>query len=403
MERFPDRERYKSFDPMASIDLMRFDLQMTGVILPETMQRVCDEELTYIAEGINRPLYTEFRLDEIDGQIVFFDRGEWRPYLGTLMRGLETAKQEAALDPRKSFQVERAEKDLSIGFQMLKLRPGEKMVWDSPFPENALRLYGPELVSSLGYNCERRLGFIYQAEKDLDGRLILRSHSVDNSDRDAFEAVAMSDPNSDMHGLLAVYDAVMSAKYEADFYAGRQIDQTLPEENAWELIHKHQDLLSYYFRELKNLARRTDHSRSSLERDKKRLTYGVWAALKQRLDKGVLSVDGELSANRQGDMYLVNEVTQAYTLLSARGEVMFGCGGSIKGEDALLNASPDKVFDAIFGGNQEGEPLPAMIRCVNCNKKVPSKDVVKVKSWCCPKCKYEVDICTGAVLCTGNK
>ena len=38
------------------------------------------------------------------------------------------------------------------------------------------------------------------------------------------------------------------------------------------------------------------------------------------------------------------------------------------------------------------------IRCINCHKFVAKREVVKPKSWCCPKCKYEVDICSGKVL-----
>src|SRR5579872_5329286 len=107
------REQSHSFDVLASVDLYRFDLMTVGHVRPETRQRVCDEELSYIAEGINRPLQTEFTLHEINSQLALFEQGQWRPYIATLMRGLETAKQEAAVDPRKTFMVERATKDLA--------------------------------------------------------------------------------------------------------------------------------------------------------------------------------------------------------------------------------------------------------------------------------------------------
>ncbi len=44
------------------------------------------------------------------------------------------------------------------------------------------------------------------------------------------------------------------------------------------------------------------------------------------------------------------------------------------------------------------ESKAGKIRCIKCREYVNKREVVKAKSWCCPKCKYEVDICNGKVL-----
>src|SRR5581483_7383968 len=42
-------EQLRSFDPLASVKMMRFDLECFWYVLPETRQRACDEELSYLA------------------------------------------------------------------------------------------------------------------------------------------------------------------------------------------------------------------------------------------------------------------------------------------------------------------------------------------------------------------
>jgi hypothetical protein len=79
------------------------------------------------------------------------------------------------------------------------------------------------------------------------------------------------------------------------------------------------------------------------------------------------------------------------------------CGIMIDAERAkILGVDVDSTTSLIKEG-KENSKLAATIRCIKCKQKVPSKKVVKAESWCCPKCKYEVDICTGAIICPGNQ
>ncbi|HSX53124.1 MAG TPA: hypothetical protein VLF90_02015 [Patescibacteria group bacterium] len=385
-------EQFKSFDVLASIDLLRFDLQTSDKISPETWNRVRDEEMSYIAEGINRPLHTEFVLHEENGTLVYFHEGQWKPYMSTLFKGLETAVHEKAIDSRRAFMADRAAYDLQIGYQLLGLSPGQKLVWHSSFPHEAHKQFGDKFISDLGFWPSRKMGFIYQAQKNSDESLLLSTQSVDGSDEDGFRAALerANDKQFSIEDLRNAYDEVMENKYAHKFYAGRRIDSELPEQNAWEAIAQHDDLLQYYFTNLESLARQNG-SRAELDKSKKRLTYGVWAAIKERLSVAARSSNyRDVTKNIEyNPRSLDNEINQAYRLLSARGEILFGCGGSITGEDALLEGEAKDVFESIFGSKDE------TLKCVTCplckeegvDAHVHRDDASKTKTITCSKCK----------------
>ena len=354
-------ENFRSFDPLASVDLYSYDLLMHGHVLPETKARVYNEELSYIAEGINRPLFTEFVLEDRQGELVYFDRGEWVPYISSLVRAQEVASLEANLDSRRTFTAERAAEDLLIGYQLQALKPGEHMAWRSAFPKQEAKRYGDSFIGSLGYQPGRRMGFLYYAERLEDGRLKLQTQSVDNSDEEAFGA-ALSTADNGIVAMRETYDQVMSYKHGGDYYAGREASKQISKENAWQVIQKHQDLLKHYFSELENLARQRGVGRAELEKANKRLTYGIWATLRERMDKQTLGIQPEKAQDNHynNPIRLQEEIDRAYRELARRGEVLFGCGGSITGEDALLGADGEQVFEAVFGGKNE------ILKCVTC-------------------------------------
>ncbi len=71
--------------------------------------------------------------------------------------------------------------------------------------------------------------------------------------------------------------------------------------------------------------------------------------------------------------------------------------------EAERMSNPNMQIDQ--DNNESGNSNAGLVRCPNtqCRQYVPKKDVVKATSWCCPVCKYEVDVCTGATLNPGNK
>jgi len=368
----------KSFDVLASVDLYRYDLQNFGQIRRETHQRVYDEELSYIAEGINQPLATEFRLRRVGDELVYFHNGQWRPYLASLTNAVDVYIQESKVDSRRMFMYQRAAEDLRVGYQLADLSPGQKLRWQSSFPDQELQRYGADFIGELGFQVERQMGFLYEAESNADGTLTLRTYSVDNSDQEAF-AAALSAPD-----MRAGYDAKMSQKFGGDFRAGRRLGDNLSEENAWDTVRAYRDLIEDHFlKGIENLARSDHLSRAELETEKKRLTYGVWKALRNRLEQNTLLSDEAGDNYAYGYGSVQEEVSAAYIEAAEHGEVLFGCGGAIRGEAAILQASPRDVLRSIFGrgekinmtcpfcgATQHGDPCAASIQCSECEAKI---------------------------------
>lgn len=377
-----EAEVQKSFDVVASVRMLRYDIHSYGTVLPETLQRVYDEELTYIAEGMQRPLHTEFRLQSRSGMLVYFDRGSWVPYTSTLVRGLETAEAEAAIDPRKDLQVRRAQQDLLVGYQLQRLSSGQRLQWYSAYPEQEARRYGEAFIAGLGYQPKRKMGFIYQAIGEPDGSVTMHAQSVDRSDEEAFAAaMSQGEAGGDIGDMLQAYDWSLSARHHGRFNAGQEASDRNAAENAWDAIRRHDDLIGHYLQSLETLAA-SDLSGAELDTAKKRLTYGVWAALRERLDN---NVGGPVRGAIPESSNLGNEIAGAYYRLAARGETLFGCGGAISGEAALLAADGKDVFDAIFDGRQQaGETLvwkDGYCRVDNCPTK-PGKTKVAQCSVC---------------------
>lgn len=383
-----EQKNRRSFDPMASINMLRYDLETFDAVLPETRQRVMDEELTLIAEGINRPLKTEFRLQEVDGQLVYFDSGEWRPYISMLVQGLDTANREAEGEEKLGFMADRASDDLMVGYRLHRLKPGERMHWYSGFPEEQANLYGEAFVSKLGFQPKRKMGFLYCAIKNEDGSLTMQTQSVDNSNMSVFASVMdAAKETDDVVDLREAYDTRLGEIDGAEYFAGRKFNGEV-ESDAWEIIRKNEDLVVYYLDEIENLAANRLKTVEEVERAKKRLTYGVWAALKERIDSATMpgaTVPKIGERDRPVGHNVASEVRIAYRKLANRGEVMSGCGGSIKADDeALMSADPDDVFSMIFGEKptdaEEDEYGSLTFECPNGHKNTRPKGIL------IPKC-----------------
>lgn len=351
-------EQLRSFDVLASVDKLRFDLQWFGHILPETRQRVIDEEVSYLAEGADRASRTSFVFARQDGDLQYFQQGSWRPYGAMLVTGLKVARQEAAQDYRRQFLVEWAERDIDYGYKMRQLRPGEQLIWTNSFPHALAERYGTAFLDSCGLQSERGMGFIYRAYCRPDGHVVLESQTVDGSDAEALAAVngaAARSPRVTLDELVTVYDETVSRKYGGHFYAGRR--QAAPGENAWQVLRQHQDLINYLVGGLEKLAA-SALPRHELARTTKKHLYGVWATLKARLDSG-----RQPSATYQSrgvpqwllHARLAREVAHNFREFAAVGRVLVGCGGSIQvlaGEADILAADAADVHSAIFGGEK---------------------------------------------------
>lgn len=394
----PTRERLTSFDLLASVDMLRFDIQRFGEVLPETRQRVYDEELSLMAEGIDRASRTSFALRRQGDDLVYFDNGEWRPYLGMLTTGLQVARSEAETDPRRGFLLNWAERDMQMGYLIQGLEPGQQLVWHNGYPFDMEQRYGAQFLQGCGLSPKRQMGFIYRAVCEVDGSVRLESQTVDKSDADGFAAVeqaAVYDPNADMETLVRTYDGALVKKYGGQFYAGRSNAEMY--ENAWDELLRHKDLVAYFLDELETLAA-SDLPRSELETQVKRHVIGSWKAFKTRLDRKIQPLQSAFSdiSNDAASARerVAMEVKVNFEIALRNGEVKTGCGGSIKAEsDALSPIDGQETFDAIFGKeserdteNKESYDFDQLMFCVVCQAP-PERDEKKKMCGPCGICR----------------
>lgn len=369
-EQPPRQERFKSFDPLASVHLLRFDLQTCGEVLPETLERVQDEELSYLMEGIDRAACSSFALQRQGNDFVYFDRGEWKPYGGMLLTGIEAAKADTNQDFRKRFLIERAKQDFDTYNQMRKLTPGQKHAWYSPYPYAEAAQYGDDFIRSCGFVPDRKMGFLYMATCEANGNVILESQTIDQSNERAFAAsmrVFDTDPTADLHDMVHAYDMQLGHEQGGTFYAGRRGEEQSA--NAYKTILEQRDLIKYFMDGLQSLAKSWHLTGKDLEYAVKKHTYGVWAAFKKRIDGETICLQtSSTSVPLVGALLIQQEVVQAFNEFVSQGRVLVGCGGEIamlKGEQNILNADSQDVFKSTFGGKDEDKFGPLVFTCKN--------------------------------------
>jgi phage FluMu protein Com len=89
------------------------------------------------------------------------------------------------------------------------------------------------------------------------------------------------------------------------------------------------------------------------------------------------------------------------------GRTYGGCAKSIQAIQEETAQENERNLQDVFGGkgrkNEDNEAkLPDNIRCIKCRKVSPKAEVVGHKTWHCPKCNHEVDVCTGKTLREGT-
>lgn len=395
------QERRRSFDPLTSVRMLREDIMASGYVLPETRERVRDQELSLLAEGVDRASRTVFPLQRQGDDLVYFKNGKTHSYTGLLITGNEVAQAEAVEDPRKQFLAETAATDLLYGLQMRALRPGEQMVWSSAYHHDVEQAHGADFMRSCGRFPDRKMGFLYRAYCTDAGTVVLESQTVDGGDADAMSAAMQAgdlEPNADLDQMVAAYDGVMEAKYGGEYYAGRRGAEW--QENAWLKINAERDLVDYFLDGLESIAAGPLDG-VQLDHVTKKHMYGVWAAFKKRIDN-LVGDSAEVIVEPQHDIgfralqqvRLEQEVARAFMQFAAEGRVMVGCGGLIEilqGEGNILNAEAEDVFKMIFGKEKKDEDKYGSLT-FNCprghsNRRPPGKLI--------PNCKH----CGVSVAC----
>lgn len=368
-------ETQKSFDVLASVNNLRFDIEQYGAVLFDTRERVRDEELSYIAEAIDRSSRTIFELKRgPDGELVYFNKGEWQPYLHMVSTGLAVARLEAHADPRREFLVQRAQEDLAHAKIMNEFEPGQRHTWFSPYPEAEAAQYGDSFIKDRGFKPDRKMGLLYQAICNADGVITLESQTVDNSNEASFAAVQQAllyDPEADLDVLTRAYDYQLMKQRGGYHFAGRPGEESYS--NIWNQLQGSNDLINYHMSGLERIAR-LDLPKPQLERITKEHIFKSWSLFASRFEKGTLTsspdtapTDATYVANQPQN--LEAEAVRQMHIFQSQGRVPNGCGGSISigGED-IFSADVEDVINALFGTKNapEAYSFNKKMYCVVC-------------------------------------
>ncbi len=365
-------------------------------------QRLYDDTTTWLAEVLDGSMRTPFEY-RFDGRELYArDGSSLRPIFDN---AIETAR---TFGSDKTFELRRRLIEAEEYTAMIQMGHGESpntMVVVSDFP--------PELMSAKkdtdGYNVRRKQTMLRVITRRADGTLLMRSQSLDMSDRTALEALyaalgfvpepgellgqriqlELPEMNQEFltDQLMGVYDRSLASRYGGQYHAGRKSEHSM---NTYDFVRAQNDLIAEF----------VNGSKYGIN---ERLLYDLAAALQARYERNSDKIAiSQLTEIFTGDAR--QEMSLAGQSAAASGRVFSGCGASLGASGESTGNAQDELSQLGYGSkSEETAKLPAKIRCINCKEKVDSKKVVKPKSWCCPSCKYEVDICSGTVICAGKR
>jgi hypothetical protein len=376
-----------------------------------------DDAATWLAETLDGNMRSEFVL-RYDGQELYGRDG--RPMGPIFESALEDAATMTLKNPGLAFELRRRRIELDEYEEMIGMADGERpntMVVVSDFP--------PELMDSSedvgGYNVSRKTTFLRVITRDEDGNIRLQTQTLDRSDRAGLESIyhrfGVKPAEGELLGqriqaeltpfehsfllqeLTDLYDKALSSRGGA-WRAGRPITEDI---NTYDFVRTQHELVDYFVRA---------QIEDPVEAEK--LRYDVAALLEKRFrlrtyPAEMTDVTGPVVA---GYPPIAQEARMAGMEARDAGKNFSGCGLTTKSKQQNGPESPglESLEDAGYGNKADeedeggGGEVPEFVRCANkkCRQLVPSKEVVKKDSWCCPKCSYEVDICSGRVICEGK-
>jgi hypothetical protein len=378
----------------------------------ETYLKSYDDAATWAAEVLDGAMRTHFEF--VFNGNDFYGR-DGRSMRHIFEQALIEARRMALSRPELAFEVRRRQIEMEEFNDMVAMGHGDRgntMVVVSDFP--------PELMNATtdvgGYNVTRKQTMLRVLAMQPDGQLNMYTQTLDKSDRASLEAIfqglgyepqpgellgqrmhldlGQSDQEFLINRLTGVYDRSLEQHNPSKrYYAGREDSNRL---NTYDFVQSQTDLIEAFARlQMQNPAQAET------------MRYEFAAAMEKRfLSRQQIDPIRAVSKAVGRDIY--REMLTAGQEARSSGKTFSGCGVSTQANSTPngggQSSTGDQLDEAGYGNkSEEDSKLPSKIRCINCKEKVPSKEVVKVKSWCCPKCKYEVDICTGKVLCAGKK
>ena len=317
--------------------------------------RAYEDAATWGAEALEGNIRTTFRY-RFDGKELYAEDG------GALLPIFEDALQDAkriiSKHPNLQFELRRRNAELNEYKDMVAMASGREpntMVTVSDFPPELME--HPHDVG--GYNVSRKQTMLRVITREPDGSLIMRSQSLDLSDRKALEAIynylGRTPEAGELLGqriklqlhsleqdvlidrLTGVYDQSLQRQYGNEWYAGR-LDAR--RHNTYDFVRAQHDLLHAVVQ-----ARLSGGSVQELY-------YNLAAALEKRRRPVFIKPDVLQQIPTDSQMLLMEEMVVAGRQAKVEGKQYSGCGATLRPEGGAPSVN-NELNDSGFGNKTE--------------------------------------------------
>ena len=354
-------ERAQTFaDPaLASVERLRHDIEKKRSISPEVWQRVIDEEMSLVAEGLRGDVTTSFDFIYSDNSLRAAD-GE--SFMDIAQKGVDYFYNKSLQDERYTFAYERACHEQAEAVLAQRLANGEidaqTIITISPYPEEAAQKYGDAFMQSIGYHPKRSAALLRAIEKTNNG---IRMHSrvIENSDLRRWNAICFEG------GIKSTDEALARQLFYAEpahnvldkienRYAPTKDNGS--REDVWDFLQNQKDLSQHYFSEIEKLSN-SNLEGNQLKEALNTLRYNFWSAIRLRNDA---EYHQYLNGTAPGTV-----MEQAGKEMLSRREVFISCG---------MNVVPVKRMNqAHMQQELFGQGIRSCVSCPFCKKTVTAR------------------------------
>jgi len=353
-------------------------------------QRRYDNLTTWLAESIDGSMRSQFEYASDGHELYSHDGGALGPVFEAAIGDAEALGRRR---PELGFELRRRWHEQDEYDEMLRMVRGERpntMVVVSDFPEELM--HAPKSVG--GYNVHRKQTML-RVITFRDGKITVRSQSLDGSDRPALEELYhhlnraprpgellgqrmqldMDEYGQDflIDALTGVYDRALAARYGIEFMAGRR---SLDRRNTYDFVRAQKDLIGTFI---------AADRRSKLGNQQ---YYDLAAAIQARYEGYAQSSTRWVEYDPRAHELAWGEMGNAGRSARAAGRTFDGCGFSPSFDD-----EPTGQAKSLGYGNKSDEKseetkynFDKYMYCVDCQPK-PKKD--EPMRWCgpCGLCK----------------
>ena len=371
--------------------------------------------------------------------------------------------EETAPDPRMWTQANRDWNDLLNAHSVDKLQPGQYRLVLSRYPAEAMARDGSKYWEDKGYR--RGLDYLQAYYMHPDGKLRAASYAVTGGDTDTWRTVFAGHSVEVPAGTPAdnwiryVIERSLPPE-EAAVFGDRIRDahyalthQPIQRYSVDDILQQHQETVDAYFagyilplaesivlgrphQALQELAAAMLNSPDTIAKlnagDRKELirvaagaVFGpasgrlidkiVRYAAVEQIRAHIVRLLGNVQMGAPlpslpayhppAHGVLPEQIVQHVSMGLAACRSHAGCAASLQSLDHLASEAGEGINpQGIFGGKEQGKAadVPNLIRCINCRRLATKEQVIQPKSWKCPHCAHEVDICTGVTIHRGR-